>query len=410
VQKLKIKILSRFYSAFRQNKNKQIQRKKEGIKMERKNNFYKLRVHLLVFLTFCMWPIWPGNDLHAYDIRLCIEDVQRLQQEFHQLYPHNIGPRRFNPSVLSKNYDIYQGHPEICYKHRNELTQYIAEMRMRLEERQSHQKPGVQVQDKHKSLVPSPPGAPVPSSQKCSVDQKVALAKAGYTKEEIEQLCSSNGANGEIKPPENVGKDTTQSDVVPDQILTQVANVYSTCNSYQDRGVQMTLFLRSGKTERRLFATAFVRPRRFRFEYRMFHRGRWQQYIIWERDNEVKSFWTISHSSPDPSLHSAIAAATGVSGGTAHTIPRLLMPSKIGGFCLIELEKLERMDDAYLDESECYRLQGSHPRSDTKYTLWIEKSTFLILQIEEVDYLAKSQTKYKPEINSRISEDLLKFK
>ncbi len=57
----------------------------------------------------------------------------------------------------------------------------------------------------------------------------------------------------------------------PEQILAAMAEAYATCASYRDAGVVTTRFLHpdgGGFTTTRPFRTAFVRPGRFRFEYR----------------------------------------------------------------------------------------------------------------------------------------------
>ena len=46
-----------------------------------------------------------------------------------------------------------------------------------------------------------------------------------------------------------------------------------------------------------------------------------------------------------------IAGATGVSGGSAHTIPTLLLPDQIGGRSMASLTDLTRLPDEAVDEA-----------------------------------------------------------
>ena len=72
-----------------------------------------------------------------------------------------------------------------------------------------------------------------------------------------------------------------------------------------------------------------------------------------------------------PSLGNGIAGATGVSGGSAHTIPALLLPDQIGGRKLTAMTHLERLPDEALDGTLCFKLQGRF--GDRPTTLWLDE-------------------------------------
>src|SRR5262249_47398083 len=121
----------------------------------------------------------------------------------------------------------------------------------------------------------------------------------------------------------------------PEQILAALAEVYAECRSYRDAGRVVTRFLPAGDrrphSSVRQFATAFVRPGRFRFEYRQRYREEdaWDRYIVWAHGAEVRTWWDVRPGVEEAkSLGMALAGATGVSGGSAHTVPALLLPDR----------------------------------------------------------------------------------
>jgi hypothetical protein len=153
--------------------------------------------------------------------------------------------------------------------------------------------------------------------------------------------------------------------MAPEQILAAMAEVYATCASYRDAGRVVTRFVTTDRprTSIKPFTTAFVRPDRFRFEYRDRFgdgEGEWDRYIVWAGGGVVRSWWSIQPDAEEPeSLALALAAATGVSGGSAHTVPALLLPDVVGGRRLTALGGLVSLGDADLGEVACYRLRGS---------------------------------------------------
>jgi len=201
----------------------------------------------------------------------------------------------------------------------------------------------------------------------------------------------------------------------PDEILKRMGNAYANCRTYRDTGRVTTIFI-TGKrrhAEVKDFESAFVRPDQFRFEYREEQGGFVnQRYIIWRKGESVKSYWTIK---PEirvwETLSMATAAATGVSAGTAHTIPTLLMPHEISGRKLTELTDLSKLDDGVEREIPCYRIRGME--GDRPMTLWIEKQTFLLWRIDSghkfPDFRTEVTTTYEPVSDDSIEKKSLKF-
>jgi hypothetical protein len=227
-----------------------------------------------------------------------------------------------------------------------------------------------------------------------------------------------------------------------DEILERMAKVYANCESYQDSGCVTTVFVHADgqRTDQRPFSTAFVRSGRFRFEFQSyFHGHRWDRYIVWANGADVRRWWDIQPGvSQEQSLSLALAAATGVSGSSAHTVPALLMPDSIGGRRLTDLTQLELLGEAMLGEVECLRIQGKllmniDPAERERRrqqimkvtgkdmgtpergpeTLWIDKATFLLrridVQTQFESFRTDSVTIYEPLLDVAIAENQLRF-
>ena len=199
------------------------------------------------------------------------------------------------------------------------------------------------------------------------------------------------------------------------QILDRVSKAYASCRTYRDSGSVKTVFVRTdGKwTERRPFATAFVRPDRFRFEYRE-KRGDDDElrYIVWRQGKDVRTWWDLNPGIEKPSsLGLALAGATGVSGGSAHTVPALLLPGEVGGRLLTSITDARRMGDAKLGETDCFRVQGTYVNAPV--TLWIEKKSFLVRRMDSrnefKDFRTEGTTVYDSTVNGEIPDELLRF-
>jgi outer membrane lipoprotein-sorting protein len=210
------------------------------------------------------------------------------------------------------------------------------------------------------------------------------------------------------------GEEPAPEQLTAEQILQRVASTYAKCRSYQDSGLVETIFIETDRewTEKISFKTAFVRPDRFRFEYAESKCEEQNKYIIWQDGDEVLTWWDISPGIKEPpSLGMAIAGATGVSYGSANTIPALFLPKEICGYAVVDLAGAKRIDDATCEKDECFRIEGDWFGSPT--TIWIDKATYLIRRIDSShqfeDFRTSDTTTYEPEINVDIPDELLEF-
>ena len=184
------------------------------------------------------------------------------------------------------------------------------------------------------------------------------------------------------------------------QLLDKMADTYATCKSYRDSGVVTNDFgprPGSGATYPRHvdvkpFRTAFVRPDRFLFEY---HNPTPEMpYIIWAKEGDVRTWWYIKPGEEkQTSLEMAVAGATGVSSGSAHTIPALLLPQEIGGRRLTMLTDLKRLPDEAVEQTPCFKLEGKYVNRPT--TLWLDKSSFLLFRMVQDTGFARPSTSRK---------------
>jgi outer membrane lipoprotein-sorting protein len=198
------------------------------------------------------------------------------------------------------------------------------------------------------------------------------------------------------------------------QILDRMAKAYAECKSYRDAGVVKTVIVQAdGKwTVEKPFSTVFVRPDRFRFEYTESQGGRDLHDIVWRKGKEVQTWWDVKPGiEKAESLGLALAGATGVSSGSAHTVPALLLSDEVGGRRLTDMTEAKRIEDATLQKVDCFRIEGKF--GESPMTLWLDKKTFLVLRIDSQqkikDFRIEETTTYEPVIDAEIADKMLEF-
>jgi len=174
-----------------------------------------------------------------------------------------------------------------------------------------------------------------------------------------------------------------------DDVIQNMVLKYGNCQTYQDLGRV------EGGQGITTFKTYFVRPNKFRFDWIYEDRG---SNSIWSDGLKVFS----RHSSKgeleeEPDLSMAIAGATGVSQGTAHTVPTLLMPDL--EVSLSSQTLLKRFPDEFWEseiesddnvielfgkkcDSICHRVRST--KANNQADLWIRMSDYALVKcIEE---------------------------
>lgn len=213
----------------------------------------------------------------------------------------------------------------------------------------------------------------------------------------------------------SVAAEPKPEDLTGQQILERTAEVYASCTSYRDSGMVKTLFItpRGDRMDIRPFSTAFVRPDRFRFEFRdSFSRGPERRHIVWSQGKEIQTWTSLEpEARKAESLGLALAGAAGVSGGSAHMIPSLILPAEAGARRLTDLTDLQRVEDATLGNIEYFRIQGKYADSPT--TVWIDKTSFLVRRIDMTntvdDFRTEVSMAYEPVVNGKVTEEMLAF-
>ena len=209
----------------------------------------------------------------------------------------------------------------------------------------------------------------------------------------------------------------SDTDLTARQVLERMAEAYAECESYRDEGIVKIVFISDDgeRVTERPFSTAVIRSDRFRFQFEDRARiGRTTQYIVHADNTGVRTWWTIRPGvEVEDSLAMALAGATGVSGGSAHTIPALLLPDEISGRRLTDMIAPEFLADDEIDDRRCYRIQGTFGDS-LPSTLWIDAETFLVRRIDEEnvfdDFNTRGTTTYEvAECDIEIADDELAF-
>jgi outer membrane lipoprotein-sorting protein len=165
-------------------------------------------------------------------------------------------------------------------------------------------------------------------------------------------------------------------DPQPAAILNNMVQRYANLTSYEDSGVVETVT--SGSLARRrtdiFFKTYFTRPKKLRFE--------WLDYgsfsapglsLVWT--DGIKAYSSYAYKQDEietkEDIGLAIAGATGVSLGSAHTVPSLLLNDLLG-FSPAELTKVSLKGQELFEGEDCYVVEGYHPDGDL-WRLWISK-------------------------------------
>lgn len=198
------------------------------------------------------------------------------------------------------------------------------------------------------------------------------------------------------------------------QILNRMASAYAECQTYSDSGKVTTTYKSADgdETEVKPFTTAMIRPDQFRFEFTVQGNPR-SRYIVWQNGKTISTWWDVRRQSEQPeSLGMGLAGATGVSGGSAHTIPALLMPREVGGRLLTEVRNAKRGEDSTIAGDACFTIQAQV--SGDPITIWIDQKTNLVRRIDSEsdfgDFTTQESTTYDPVINGEIDPSSLEFR
>lgn len=155
--------------------------------------------------------------------------------------------------------------------------------------------------------------------------------------------------------------DMTSASLSGPDVVARLVAAYRTCATYRDTGVVRTVYFEATgpRTQDRPFKTAFVRPDSFRFEFTETVLGKTTRYIVSQQGADVRTWWDVKPGIRTlQSLDMGLAGATGVSGGSAHVVPSLLLPEGVSGRSLKDMTDVRRLDNAPCGSAVCARLEG----------------------------------------------------
>lgn len=165
-------------------------------------------------------------------------------------------------------------------------------------------------------------------------------------------------------------------------LLDRLVRRYRQLRNYADHG-----FVRDRRRHGQQvhFETFYKAPALFRFEFRRPHPFRpLRDHVTCHAvgcDRIGPYFWSRSYAGDetldrDEPLGVAVARATGISLGSAHTIAALLF-DQVGGSELLRLRRVRRCRGATMDGTPCFGLTGRHPARG-QVTVFVGKKDLLI--------------------------------
>lgn len=133
--------------------------------------------------------------------------------------------------------------------------------------------------------------------------------------------------------------------------------------------------------------------------------------VVWNDGKQTYSYYSWD----DPAVEKkediglGVAGATGVSRGSAHTVPVLLM-EEIGGFRLTEMTNPSIVGEERFEGEDCYIVRGYHPQS-FPIDMWISKQDFLLRKTKEPEENGSYEVEIRRDVklNGKIPPETFKF-
>lgn len=172
-------------------------------------------------------------------------------------------------------------------------------------------------------------------------------------------------------------------------IVEKMAAQYAQASSYQDTGVvEETGEWGKGQRETIIkFKTWFARPHFLRFEWtdRSVVTSKEHLSVVWNDGKRTYHYysWDDPAVERDETISLGLAGATGISRGSAHTVPVLLM-EEVSGFRLTEMSDLSLLGEEAFEGEDCHVVRGYHPHN-FPIVMWIGKRDFLLRKTQQVD-------------------------
>lgn len=202
------------------------------------------------------------------------------------------------------------------------------------------------------------------------------------------------------------------------EVLQQVVARYASFHSYADEGTVRKRLSAERSELVTTFTTQFRKPACFRFESCRPHPHPALRHIVYRHLLVANgSAVQVARDNPgDPlqietsdRLELAVAGATGISSGSAHTIARLLLP-QVGGLSLLDLLDPQLQPDLPVGSALCYQVEAKFPRSRGLAALCIEKDTLLVRRFSMAnDRFPQEQARENIRIDEPLDEELFRL-
>ncbi len=204
-----------------------------------------------------------------------------------------------------------------------------------------------------------------------------------------------------------------KSGALADSLIEELVQRYAAISTYRDRGVVLQALREGGAPIETSFETRFRRPGMFRFAFSNPHPFPPLAHILTQHccgaDSLGAYSWTKQHDESayvegEEDLSMAVAGATGISGGSAHTIGGLLMP-EIGGFTLDRIRGSRVLCHETFEGAECIVVRAPHPVSG-ELSLWVdyESMTLRKLMTDHGSFPPGEEIRREIEINAIIQD------
>jgi len=176
----------------------------------------------------------------------------------------------------------------------------------------------------------------------------------------------------------------------PASLIAAVARRYADLRSYRDKGECVTSFSNSPYKAERRFRTEFVRPDRFRFEFRE-RPGRsdipeadWTTFVAWMSGGVAHSWWTLKPVvETRGTIFDCLLPAAGISRRTSMNVPGLLLPGRPVESVFPETAAIATVTRTKIDSVDCVRIDRA-PAPDRSMSWWIVSNSLLLLRSEEI--------------------------
>jgi hypothetical protein len=216
----------------------------------------------------------------------------------------------------------------------------------------------------------------------------------------------------------DVGRTTRLSMGTPrpsgESIIKALIERYSRLRTYRDRGAVYQELGTDGPAVEMTFETAYTSPNLFRFAFDSPHPFPPLKHLITRCvvgcDGTQSYFWIeypgeLADLRIEDDLATVVAGATGISGGSAHTIARLLLGG-VGGLALSGLRDWAVAGSTFVDDIPCHQVVGVHP-SGGRWDLVVERDSLLLRSLSRGlgGGRRKRQVRHDIHLNSEIHPD-----